>query len=85
MKIASLTRLGVLLATLGMTSAFAQTPQPHDPSGPKTRAQVKAELAEWRAAGYDPLDWINYPANALHAGRVVAARQAQQAGGSVTR
>lgn len=84
MKIASLVGLGALLAAVGMNSAFAQTSQPNDPSGPKTRAQVKADLAEWRAAGYDPLDWIDYPENAQRAGRIVAARRAQQAGGSMT-
>ncbi|MFM0199369.1 DUF4148 domain-containing protein [Paraburkholderia fungorum] len=84
MKIASLVGLGALLAVVGMNSAFAQTSRPYDPSGPKTRAQVKADLAEWRAAGYDPLDWIDYPENAQRAGRIVAARRAQQAGGSMT-
>jgi hypothetical protein len=39
------------------------------------------DLIEWRAAGYDPLDWIDYPENAQRAGRIVAARRAQQAGG----
>jgi hypothetical protein len=82
MKIASLAGLGVLLAAVGMNSAFAQTSRPYDPSAPKTRAQVKADLAEWRAAGYDPLDWIDYPQNAQRAGSIVAARRAHQAGGS---
>jgi hypothetical protein len=84
MKIASLVGLGVLLAAVGMNSAFAQTSRPYDPSGPKTRAEVKADLAEWLAAGYDPLDWIDYPQNAQRAGRIVAARRAQQADGNVT-
>jgi hypothetical protein len=67
-----------------MGTAFAQTSQPSDPSAPLTRAQVKADLAAWRAAGYDPLDWIDYPDNAQRAGRIVAARRAQQMGASVT-
>ena len=46
----------------------------------KTRAEVKADLVEWRKAGYDPLDWINYPANAIAAGRIVAQRRAQAQG-----
>ncbi|RKE38528.1 uncharacterized protein DUF4148 [Paraburkholderia sp. BL23I1N1] len=83
MKIVSLVGLGALLAAVSMSTAFAQTSRPYDPSAPKTRAQVKADLAEWRAAGYDPLDWIDYPDNALRAGRIVAARRAQQASGSM--
>ncbi|MCX4148675.1 DUF4148 domain-containing protein [Paraburkholderia madseniana] len=82
MKIASLVGLGVLLAAMSVSSAFAQTSRPYDPSAPLTRAQVKADLAAWRAAGYDPLDWIDYPDNAQRAGRIVAARRAQQMNGS---
>ncbi|WP_341318971.1 DUF4148 domain-containing protein [Paraburkholderia sp. IMGN_8] len=85
MKIVSRIGLGALLAAVCMSTAFAQTSaRPYDPSAPKTRAEVKADLAAWRAAGYDPLDWINYPDNALRAGRIVAARRAQGSGGSVT-
>lgn len=85
MKIVSRIGLGALLAAVCMSTAFAQTSaRPYDPSAPKTRAEVKADLAAWRAAGYDPLDWINYPDNALRAGRIVAARRAQESGGSVT-
>lgn len=83
MKIVSLAGLGALLAAVSMSSAFAQTSHPYDPSAPLTRAQVKADLADWRAAGYDPLDWIDYPDNAQRAGRIVAARRAQQMGGSM--
>ncbi|ANB76097.1 DUF4148 domain-containing protein [Paraburkholderia phytofirmans] len=83
MKIASLAGLGALLAAVSMSTAVAQPARPYDPSAPLTRAQVKADLAEWRAAGYDPLDWIDYPDNALSAGRIVAARRAQQMGGSM--
>jgi hypothetical protein len=84
MKIVSLVGLGALLAAVSMSSAFAQSARPYDPSAPKTRAQVKADLAEWRAAGYDPLDWIDYPENAQRAGRIVAARRAQESGGMMT-
>jgi hypothetical protein len=83
MKVASLVGLGALLAAVSMSTAFAQSARPYDPSAPLTRAQVKADLAEWRAAGYDPLDWIDYPENAQRAGRIVAARRAQQMGGSM--
>jgi hypothetical protein len=51
MKIATLVGLGALLAAVGMNSAFAQTSRPYDPSGPKTRAQVKADLATIRSTG----------------------------------
>jgi hypothetical protein len=44
---------------------------------------VKADLADWRAAGYDPLDWIDYPENAQRAGRIVAQRRAQGSGGTM--
>lgn len=30
---------------------------------PKTRAEVKAELAALESVGYDPNNWINYPEN----------------------
>ena len=83
MKIVFRTGLGALLAALSMSAALAQTSaQTYDPSAPKTRAQVKADLKEWLAAGYDPLDWIDYPENAQRAGRIVAARRAQQGGGA---
>lgn len=67
--------LGLLAVAccVASTSAFAQ---PYNPSAPLTRAQVLADLAAWRAAGYDPLDWIHYPENAQHAGAIVAQRRA---------
>jgi len=36
-----------------------------DNGQPKTRAEVKAELARLEAAGYEPSDWVHYPQN-LH-------------------
>lgn len=79
---ASLSRitLGLLVAgcSLASASAFAQ---PYNPSAPLTRAQVRADLADWRAAGYDPLDWLNYPENAQRAGAIVAQRRAARAMG----
>jgi hypothetical protein len=83
MKIAFRTGLGALLGALSISAALAQAPsQTYDPSTPKTRAQVRADLKEWLAAGYDPLDWIDYPENAQRAGRIVAARRAEQGGGA---
>ena len=66
--------LGALIGVAAVSSAFAQTSRVYDQNTPKTRAEVKADLVEWRKAGYDPLDWINYPANEIAAGRVVAQR-----------
>jgi len=80
MKLSFRIALGALLAAFSISTAFAQT---IDPYAPKTRAQVRAELAEWIAAGYDPMDEIDYPMNAQIAGRIVAQRRAQRAGQAV--
>jgi hypothetical protein len=69
--------LGALIGVAAVSSAFAQTSRAYDQNTPKTRAEVKADLVEWRKAGYDPLDWINYPANAIAAGRIVAQHRAE--------
>ena len=71
--------LGLLVAGCSFATASALA-QPYDPSVPATRAQVRADLAEWRAAGYDPLDWLDYPENAQRAGAIVAQRRAERAG-----
>ncbi|MBB5464253.1 hypothetical protein OKW30_006838 [Paraburkholderia sp. Clong3] len=85
MKLSSRIGLGALLAAVGISTVYAQAvTQPADPSAPKTRAQVRADLAEWLAAGYDPLDWINYPENAQRAGRIVAQHREQQQGNAPT-
>jgi hypothetical protein len=77
--------LGALLAAVGISTVYAEAvTQPTDPSAPKTRAQVRADLLDWLAAGYDPFDWINYPENAQRAGRIVAERRAQQANAPTT-
>ena len=73
--------LGVLAGACCFASAAALA-QPYDQSGPLTRAQVRADLIEWRQAGYDPLDWINYPENAQRAGAIVAQRRAARAPGA---
>lgn len=73
---------GVLAGAFCVGSAIAHTgaSRPYDPSAPLTRADVRADLLAWRAAGYDPLDWLDYPENAQRAGRIVAAQRAQAAG-----
>ena len=76
MKSLSRIALGTLLAACCASTAFAQAAQGScNPSAPKTRAEVRSDLAQWRAAGYDPLDWINYPENAQHAGHIVSQQR----------
>jgi hypothetical protein len=76
MKVLFRVTLGALFSAWCVTSAFAQTSQGScDPNAPKTRAEVKADLAQWLQAGYDPLDWIDYPDNAQAAGRIVWQRR----------
>ena len=65
------------LALCCAASALAQPAQTSDPNAPKTRVQVRQDFLLWRAAGYDPNDWLNYPDNAMRASRIVAQRQAQ--------
>jgi hypothetical protein len=58
-------------------AVHAQTlAQPSDQSQPLTRAQVRADLRDWLAAGYDPFDWVDYPDNAQRTARIVFARRA---------
>ena len=77
MKIIFRVLLGALFSAWCVTSAFAQTSSGScNPYAPKTRAEVKADLVQWLAAGYDPLDWIDYPENAQRAGRIVAQERA---------
>ncbi|CAG4919965.1 DUF4148 domain-containing protein [Paraburkholderia gardini] len=72
---------GVLVSAFCVGSALAQTgSRPYDPSTPLTRADVRADLVAWRAAGYDPLDWLDYPENAQRASRIVAAQRAHGTG-----
>lgn len=71
--------LGLLVAGCSLASASALA-QSYDPSAPKTRAEVRADLVEWLAAGYDPLDWVDYPENAQRAGAIVAQRRAARMG-----
>jgi hypothetical protein len=51
---------------------------------PVTRAEVRAELAQLRAAGYDPNDWMHYPQNVQAAEQKIAAEKANTAYGSST-
>lgn len=69
------------LAVACSVASVAALAQPYNAQGPLTRAQVRADFIEWRQAGYDPLDWIDYPENAQHAGAIVAQRRAERAAG----
>lgn len=68
--------LGALTLCCAVSALAQPQVQTNDPNAPKTRAQVKQEFLQWRAAGYDPNDWLNYPENAQRASRIVAQRQA---------
>jgi len=64
-----------------VASAYAQaSSDTYDPSAPKTRAQVVAELNEWFAAGFNPDEWAHYPDNAEAAALIVAQRRAAAGG-----
>lgn len=58
--------------------SFAQQQQP------LTRAQVREELVQLRAAGYDPSDWMHYPDNIQAAQAKLAAQRAAHAYGPST-
>ena len=81
MKQLSCILIGALFGASCVASAFAQPSSRYgDPPAPKTRAEVKADLIAWLAAGYDPNNWWEYPDNAQRAGRIVAEQRARQAG-----
>ncbi|MCP3721073.1 DUF4148 domain-containing protein [Paraburkholderia sp. CNPSo 3281] len=72
---------GILLSVNGIASAFAQvSTSPHDPSTPKTRAEVIADAKRWFAAGFDPLDLFHYPSTALDTSRILSEQRGQAAG-----
>jgi hypothetical protein len=83
MKNVTVAVLGILLGAGSIASAIAQTSPSTspDPSAPLTRADVKVDLAAWRAAGFKPpINFEHYPANAQQAGRVVTEQRAQALG-----
>jgi len=76
----SLIKAAVVAAIVAVPAlSFAQSQQQ-----PVTRAQVRAELAQLRAAGYDPSDWMHYPENIQAAEARVAADRANTAYGPST-
>ncbi|WP_213301302.1 DUF4148 domain-containing protein [Paraburkholderia sacchari] len=76
----SLIKAAVFAAIVAVPAlSFAQAQQQ-----PVTRAEVRAELAQLRAAGYDPSDWMHYPQNIQAAEARVAAEKANTAYGPST-
>jgi asparagine N-glycosylation enzyme membrane subunit Stt3 len=68
----SIVKAAVLAAVIAVPAiSFAQAQQQ-----PLTRAQVREQLVQLRAAGYDPHDWIHYPDNIQAAEARVAQQQA---------
>jgi hypothetical protein len=76
----SIVKAAVLAAIVAVPAiSFAQAQQP------LTRAQVREELVQLEAAGYNPSDWVNYPQNIQAAqARVSAQQQAATAYGPAT-
>ncbi|WP_322107120.1 DUF4148 domain-containing protein [Paraburkholderia sp. J41] len=70
--------LAAIIAVPAVSFAQAQNQQP------LTRAQVRGELAQLRAAGYDPSDWMHYPDNIQAAEARVQAEKANTAYGPST-
>lgn len=59
-RIITFLRAGAVGAAVLCSVAHAQ-PTNNDASRPLTRAQVKADLVEWRNAGYNPQSWVADP------------------------
>lgn len=79
----SIIKAAVLAAVVAIPAiSFAQA-QPGQQQA-LTRAQVREELVQLRAAGYDPTDWVNYPQNIQAAQARVSAQQAATAYGPAT-
>jgi hypothetical protein len=77
----SLIKAALVAAVLAAPAvSFAQAQQQQ----PVTRAEVRTELAQLRAAGYDPSDWMHYPDNIQAAEAKVAAQNGTTAYGPST-
>jgi hypothetical protein len=78
----SLLKAAVVAAIIAVpVASFAQA-QPNQQ--PLTRAEVRADLAQVRAAGYDPSDWMHYPENIQAAEAKINAQKAATAYGPST-
>ncbi|NKJ49880.1 hypothetical protein CIC12_24730 [Burkholderia sp. SG-MS1] len=75
--------LNILFGAASIAPAMAQTSpsMASTPPAPLTRADVKADLVAWRAAGFKPpINFEHYPANAQQASRIVAGQRTQALG-----
>jgi hypothetical protein len=78
----SFLKAAVVAAIIAVPAAsFAQSQTQQQPV---TRAEVRAELAQLRAAGYDPSDWMHYPDNIQAAQARIDAQKAVTAYGPST-
>lgn len=78
MKVLLPLAMGIAITATTIGAANSQpAPSSSDLTAPLTRAQVKAELVDWIAAGHDPLNWLVYPSSTINANRRVAERRAQ--------
>lgn len=55
--------IAAFLLIVSSSVTYAQPVTSNMNDQPKTREQVKAELAALESVGYNPNDWINYPEN----------------------
>jgi Domain of unknown function (DUF4148) len=69
----------LVVAAALLSAPIMSYAQSVDNQQPVTRAQVKHELAELEAAGYNPNDWYNYPQNVQAAEAKVAAQHQARA------
>ncbi|WP_043202075.1 DUF4148 domain-containing protein [Paraburkholderia acidipaludis] len=77
----SLLKAALVAAVIAVpVASFAQEQQQQ----PVTRAEVKSQLSQLRAAGYDPNDWMHYPENIQAAEAKVNAQNAATAYGPAT-
>lgn len=73
----SLLKAAVVAAVLAVPAvSFAQQQQP------VTRAQLRTEIVQLRAAGYEPGDWMHYPENIQAAQAKIQAQKAEQGNGT---
>ena len=70
------------LAAAGSLASTMALAQPSDASVPLTRAQVRADLVEWRQAGYDLFDWLKYPDSAQRTAAILAQRREDAGAGA---
>lgn len=78
-QVCNLLKIGAVSAVLTLSAAHAQPSAPSDNARPLTRADVKADLVEWRNAGFNPQSWVADPSYFAAIAQRVAERRQQQA------